>query len=380
MFGRLKEFLDRWYVRLLPDGFLRLSPKYQWSIWIAAVVVVWIGSGVITGTKHEEDASAAETTKTDMPLVRVATLDASNRNATITVRGRTEALHSVDVRAEVEGVVQAMHFEKGDTVKKGDVLCEIKTNDRGAKLDQAQALVDQTAKQHEVNLKLATDGFRSKTQVAQSAASLEAARAQLRTMQIQLGNTRMRAPFGGRVNDRYVDVGDYMRVGDKCGQVIAPEPFLAVGMVTEREVGQIAQGDQATADLVTGQHVTGTVRFVANKADDATRAFRVEVELPNPDYALRDGVSADIHIPVRKLKAQKISPAILVLDDNGVVGVRLVDAKGIVHFRPVQVVSDGPDGMWVSGLPNRATVITVGQQFVSEGEKVKMVRQGKVAS
>ncbi len=380
MFGRLKEFLDRWYLRLLPDGFLRLSPKYQWSIWIAAVVVVWIGSGFITGTKHEEGASAAEATKSDVPLVRVATLDASNRSATITVRGRTEALHSVDVRAEVEGVVQAMHFEKGDTVRKGDVLCEIKTNDRGAKLDQAQALVDQTAKQHEVNLKLATDGFRSKTQVAQSAAALEAARAQLRTMQIQLGNTRMRAPFGGRVNDRYVDVGDYMRVGDKCGQVIAPEPFLAVGMVTEREVGQIAQGDQASADLVTGQRVAGTVRFVANKADDATRAFRVEVELPNPDYALRDGVSADIHIPVRKLKAQKISPAILVLNDSGVVGVRIVDGKSIVHFRPVQVISDGPDGMWVSGLPNRTTVITVGQQFVSEGEKVKTVRQGKVAS
>lgn len=381
MFGRLKDFLDSWYVRLMPDSFLRLKPQYQWSIAIFVFFVLWIGSGFITGTRHEEDDAAAAVTKSDVPLVKVAVLDATSRNATITVRGSTQALHSVDVRAEVEGVVQALHFEKGDAVKKDAVLCEIKTNDRGAKLEQAKALVDQTAKQHEVNLKLAADGFRSKTQVAQSAAALEAARAQLRTMQIQFGNTRMRAPFAGKVNDRYVDVGDYMRVGDKCAQLIAPEPFLAVGMVTEREVGQVQQGDQASADLVTGQHVEGTVRFVATKADDVTRAFRVEVELPNPNGDLRDGISADIHIPVRKLKAQKISPAILVLDDNGVVGVRVVDDKSIVHFRPVQIVSDGPDGMWVSGLPQKVTVITIGQQFVSEGEKVKTVADGgKVAS
>ena len=163
------------------------------------------------------------------------------------MRGRTQALHAVDVKSEVEGVVQALHFEKGDHVKKGAVLCEIKLNDRLAKLDQARALVAQTAKQHEVDLKLAADGFRSKTQVAQSAAALEAAKASQRTMSIQLDNTKMRAPFDGFVDNRYVDVGDYMRVGDKCALIIAPEPFLAVGTVSEQEVGEIRVGDPATA-------------------------------------------------------------------------------------------------------------------------------------
>ena len=123
---------------------------------------------------------------------------------------------------------------------------------------------------------------------------------------------------------------------------------------------------------MTGETVTGKVRFVAHKADDATRAFRVEVQLPNADNKLRDGVSADIRIPVRELKAQKISPGILVLDDNGVVGVRTV-VNGIVHFVPVKIVSDGPDGMWISGLPDHVAVITVGQEFVSDGEHVDAV-------
>jgi len=191
-------------------------------------------------------------------------------------------------------------------------------------------------------------------------------------MQIQLANTRIRAPFDGFVDDRYVNAGDYMRPGDKCELVIAPEPFLAVGTVSEHEVGEIRVGDTASATLVTGETVPAKVTFVADRADPTTRTFRVEVQLPNPDAKLRDGVSADIHIPVRQLKAQHISPGILVLDDSGAVGVRAV-IGGMVRFIPIQILSDGPDGMWVSGLPDRVSVITVGQEFVTNGERVKTV-------
>jgi membrane fusion protein, multidrug efflux system len=148
-----------------------------------------------------------------------------------------------------------------------------------------------------------------------------------------------------------------------------------VGQVSEREVAEIKVGNPASATLVTGETVEGRIRFVASRADDTTRTFRIEVELPNPDGKLRVGVSADIHIPVRQLMAQKISPGILVLDDNGVIGVRAV-LHGVVRFLPVDIVSDGPDGMWVSGLPDHLAVITVGQSFVSDGERVKTVLTG----
>ncbi len=178
------------------------------------------------------------------------------------------------------------------------------------------------------------------------------------------------------MDDRYVNEGDYMRTGDKCEMVIAPQPFLAVGTVSEHDVGGLKVGDPATAVLVTGQTVEGKIRFIAQRADTATRTFRLEVELPNPDAKLRDGVSADIKIPVSQVMAQKISSGILVLDDNGVYGVRIVDDRNIVHFVPVQIVSDDPGGMWVSGLPQNVTVITVGQQFVSDGSHVKAVQSG----
>jgi len=374
MFRRFLDAIDGFYERIMPAAWLRLKPRYQWAFGILIVATVWIGSGLILHPKTQISSESAEAkaATSDVPSVRVAALTASERNATITVRGRTQALHAVDVRAEIEGVVKAIRFDKGQKVRKGDVLCEIDINDRGAKVAQMNAMVAQTGKELEVAQELFKQGFRSKTQLAQTQAAYEAAKAGASTMGIQLANTKIRAPFDGYIDDRYVEVGDFMRVGDKCEMVYAPEPFLAVGAVSEQEVGQIAIGDPASATLVTGQTVTGKVRFVADRADATTRTFRIEVELPNADNTLRDGVSADIRIPVRRVAAFHISPGILVLDDAGAVGVRVVE-KGIVHFRPIKIVSDGPDGMWITGLPERVNIITVGQEFVNDGEKVKAV-------
>jgi multidrug efflux system membrane fusion protein len=380
MFRRLMNAIDSFYERVMPGFWLALKPRYQWAFGILAIAVIWIGSSLFLHPKTEISTESADArpAASAMPLVRVAALTATGRAATVTVRGRTQALHAVDVRAEVEGTVKAIHFDKGQKVRKGDILCEIDVNDRGAKVAQMNAMVAQTGKELDVARELYKEGFRSKTQLAQSEAAYEAAKAGASTMDIQLANTRIRAPFDGYVDDRYVDTGDYMKVGDKCEMVIAPEPFLAVGAVSERDVGQIAIGEPATAVLVTGETVSGKVSFAASRADQTTRTFRVEVTLPNPDNKLRDGVSADIHIPVRKVAAMKISPGILVLDDRGVVGVRTVQ-NGVVRFMPIQIVSDAPDGMWIAGVPDRTAVITVGQEFVTDGEHVKSVLDGSGA-
>jgi multidrug efflux system membrane fusion protein len=373
MFRRIAETVGGLYDKIMPGFWLRMKPAYQWAGGIAIAVVLWVASGQFTShaKPHDDAEDARRNAKTQ---VQVVLLNSSERDATITVRGRTQAQHAVDVRAEVEGVVQAIRFDKGDHVRQGDVLCEIKLNDRGAKVQQAAALVAQTQKELEVARELFAQGFRSKTQLAQSEAAAAQARAALATMQVALGNTKIKAPFDGMVDDRYVNVGDYMRPGDKCELVIAPNPFLAIGTVSEHEVGQIRVGDTAKAVLVSGERVDGKVTFVADRADPTTRTFKVEVTLPNPDAKLRDGVSADILIPVRQLRAQHISPGILVLDDNGAVGVRVVE-NGIVKFLPIQILSDGPEGMWVAGLPDRVSVIVVGQEFVTNGEHVTSVTQ-----
>ena len=361
------------YERVMPGFWLAMKPQYQWALGIAIFVVLYLATGLLRSGGPASDAMQAQAKTSQLPIVRVARLSAVPHEANITLRGHTEALHQVDVRAEVDGVIASLHFEKGDRVKQGQVLCEIKLNDRGARAAQAGAQMAQASKELEVARELYKEGFRSKTQLAQATAAFEAAKAGASTMNIQLANTRIRAPFAGIVEERYANVGDYLPVGSKCAMVLAPEPFLAVGTVSEDLVSQIAPGNKARVKLVTGENVEGTVRFVAEHADSATRTFRVEVEVPNPDAKLRSGVSADIVVvPLRQVPAYRISPGILVLDDSGAVGVRVVQ-KNVARFLPVQVISDGPDGMWISGLPMTTDVITVGQEFVGNGERVKAV-------
>jgi multidrug efflux system membrane fusion protein len=376
MFRQIASAVSRLYDRIMPAFWLRLKPRYQWAGGIALIVMVWVATGVFNSQAAQTPSDIVD--KPSTPRVRVSELVATERDATVIIRGRTQAKNEVDVRAEVEGVVQAIHFEKGDHVKKGDTLCEIRLNDRGAKVAQAAALVAQTQKELQVAQDLYKQGFRSKTQLAQAEAAYAQAQAGLATMNVALANTHIKAPFDGIVDDRYVNAGDYMRPGDKCEMVIAPEPFLATGTVSEQDVGGISLGDPATVKLVTGENVTGRVSFVADRADQMTRAFRIEVELPNPDAKLRDGVSAEINIAVKKVKAHHISPGIMVLSDKGAVGVRVVQ-NGIVAFMPVRVLSEDPTGAWITGLPNTVNVITVGQEFVNDGQRVEPVfdRSGK---
>jgi multidrug efflux system membrane fusion protein len=375
--SQFKEKVDGLYERLMPGFWLRLNPKTQWAFGIAIMVALYLSTGLIRYILPHPAEAQANTAASQVPVVRVARMVAVPHEAVIVVRGRTEALHQVDVRAEVDGVVNALHFEKGDHVKAGQVLCELKVNDRGARALQASAQMAQSQKELEVARELYKEGFRSKTQMAQAEATYEASKAGASTMNIQLANTKIRAPFAGVVDERYANLGDYMQVGNKCAMVVAPEPFLAVGTLSEELVGQVQPGNKVRVKLVTGEAVQGTVRFVATHADSTTRTFRLEVEIPNPDAKLKSGVSAQIIIVPNKLvPAVKISSGILVLEDTGVVGVRMVD-KGKARFVPVQVISDGPDGTWIAGLPKVADVIVVGQEFVANGERVKAVYEQK---
>jgi len=313
-----------------------------------------------------------EANKTAIPAVRVRTITAEMRQQDLVVRGQTQALRKVQVRAETAGKVAAIRADKGTVVKEGDTICELNVDARTAMLNHARATMKQRQLQYEASKTLKEKGFRSDTAVAGDLAAYEAAKADVERMEKEFKNTRIRAPFDGVVDDRMVDVGDYLAPGQACALVVDQDPFLVVGQVSEKDVPQIRIGDAGWAKLITGERVQGKVRFVSKTSNPATRTFRVELEVPNPDGLIRDGVTAEIHITGNTVEAHKISPAILSLDDKGTLGVRIVDQARRVRFVPIKIVADGPDGVWVTGLPRQVTIITVGQEFVSEGQEVSL--------
>ena len=144
------------------------------------------------------------------------------------------------------------------------------------------------------------------------------------------------------------------------------------GFVGEQNVDQISIGGKAAARLINGRQVAGEITFVSRMADEDTRTYLVEVTLDNPDGDLRDGMTAEILIDLPPVTAHMVPQSALTLDDLGRMGLRLaVGAEA--KFYPVAILRDMSDGVWVTGLPDTAQVIVVGQEFVRDGRQITAV-------
>jgi multidrug efflux system membrane fusion protein len=145
--------------------------------------------------------------------------------------------------------------------------------------------------------------------------------------------------------------------------------------VAEAEVGRLAVGMPGKARLITGQTVTGKLRYVGSRADPATRTFEVELEVANPDGRFAAGVSAELSIVHERAQAHRVPASLLSLDDDGVLGVKAVDDDNRVVFHPVDLVRAEADAVWLGGLPERLRLITVGQGFVRAGDAVRAISE-----
>jgi multidrug efflux system membrane fusion protein len=149
--------------------------------------------------------------------------------------------------------------------------------------------------------------------------------------------------------------------------------MLAVAEVAERQLGRIEAGDRAIVRLVTGQTAEGTVRFVSPTASEGTRTYRIDVELENADGAIPDGVTAEVEIELAPAPAMRVARSALTFSPEGKLGVKTVDAEGVVKTVPVTVVEDAQNEIWIAGPEDGARVIVQGQDFVTDGQKVEAV-------
>lgn len=346
---------------------------------IAVLIGLWLLSGQFGSSRPESHPTLADSNRQRAALaqdenpirVRVRAIQAQPQLQHVVLRGRTENKRTVEVKAEITGRIVERPVDRGTRVDAGDLLCRISTEDRAVALEEARAALEQARIEHAGSLRLKEKGFQSETAIAQAAARLAAAQAQVERSKLDLERTRVRAPFPGVVEDVPLDVGDYAAPGATCAVLVDMHPMLLVGRVSERHVSSLDVNQTVTGKLSDGRTVSGPLTFVGQQSDPATRTYAVEAEVPNPDYALRSGITTEIRIPVDEVMAHKISPALFALDDEGNVGVRTVGADNRVDYHRIEIVRDDVDGVWVTGLPETTTLITVGQELVVPGQEVE---------
>lgn len=352
---------------------------------ISVVAFLWVFSGVV-GDKAEQytdtppraemsqgEVGKPEASKDKVPEVRVRHLVAEEMNDTVEVTGRTQASRQVVIRSEAEGQIDTLNVKKGDIVVKGQILARLALRDRSARLDEARQLLKQRQIQYNASKELAEKGFNSRVRLAEKEAQLKSARAQVKQKQDELSRIVIKAPFGGVVNDQMVEIGDYVTRGGAVVEIVDLNPIEISGHLTEKQIDSLSDGDIASALLLNGRVIEGVVTFIASAADINTRTFEMEMTVANDDQSIREGLTAKILVPFQEPKAYKVSPSVLSLADDGTVGVKLVNQNNIVEFKPVRLLKDTPDYLWISGLPDKIQLITVGQEFVISGQTVKPI-------
>lgn len=294
---------------------------------------------------------------------------AQTTNSTLVVRGRTEAARDVRVAARTSGSVISAPLRRGAQVTEGQPLCELDAGIRAAELAEAEAALAEAQAEADASTRLQQKGYAAEMTLKTRLARLEAAEARLDRVKWDIDQLIVRAPFNGVLESDTAEFGTFLSTGGVCADVIDLSSVKVAGFVSEREIDLLSVGQETKARLINGIEAVGNISFLSRMADEQTRTFAVEVELPNPEGLIRDGMTAELRIDLPERKGHLVPQSALTLDDDGRMGVR-VDVDGIARFRPIQILSLQPGGVWVGGLAESARIIVVGQEFVRDGRAI----------
>lgn len=354
--------------------------KRPWIISLILVIALsaWLASGSMGEDTDVQDQTTAEPTgEVALASVRVRTVKAEKVNRAIVLYGRTEPNRQITLKAETKGRVTEILAQRGAAVSKGDPILRFALDDRKSELAHARARLAQHSLEYEGAKSLSSKGFQGKAQLAERKAALKETQALIARLERDIDNCLVRAPFSGVLLERHAETGDYLSLGDPVAEIVDLDPIIVRGDLTQTDITHLHPGQAAGITLAHGKQLQGEIRYLASVSDSKTNTFRVEISASNPDYRIFGGVSAEIEIPLDQVMAIKISPALLALNKDGVIGVKWIKHEQ-VYFTPIDVVKNDQQGTWIRGLADEVQLITVGQAFVSEGDKVKVSEEKEI--
>lgn len=335
---------------------------------IVVALVLWMGSGFVFPAEEEEQVVR------DGPVAPVAVSVRESQvrpvEQVFVAEGQALPVRDTVLRAEMSGEIVALEAERGDSVSEGTVIARFDGEERAAALAQAEAELERAERELDQAETLLDRGSGTLDRVVNARTARAAAEAAVVSARRAERHTAIRAGFDGRLDDLDIETGEFVSAGETVGRLIDLDPLRVEIQVPQQVLRGIRTGMPAEVRFITGETVRGVIRFVGSAADPRTRTFPAEIAVDNPDETIPAGISAQVRIPTEEAMAHFLSPATLALATDGRLVVKTVNDDAVVVEYPVSIVRAQSDGVHVSGLPEIARVITIGQGFVNEGDTV----------
>ena len=354
---------------------------------IVAIIVLiaaaaWVGTGKFASVGSEEahaaepapdrpetvETAEAETSK--LRTVAAVTPDFVDHAREIRVSGVTGADKRAVLAARSSGIISALPIRQGDTIVAGATVMTVEGADVLAAVMTAEATLAQREQELEVAEKLFKTGNTAELQLIKVRAEKAAAEAALSQAQAAVDRLSLYAPFAGVVDKVEVELGEWVQSGTPIATMLSLDPIVVRAEVSELDVGYVAVDDRASVRLVNGTVLEGTVRHIAREASEETRTYPVEVILPNPDGAVPAGMTAEVSLFTQPERAVIVPRSVITLSSEGELGLRIVGPDDVAQFASVELIDDTPEGLVLTGVPEDARIIVLGQDLVRDGEKV----------
>ncbi|MHB8667955.1 MAG: efflux RND transporter periplasmic adaptor subunit [Burkholderiales bacterium] len=295
--------------------------------------------------------------------------------------GTLQAVRGADLAPEVAGIVKAIHFRSGEEVKAGAPLLQLNADAEVAglkSLEAAAALAENTYRRDAEQFKVKAV---SQAALDADAANLKSTTAQAEAQQALVAKKLIRAPFGGRVGIRAVDLGQYLSPGTKIVTLQALDPVFADFLVPQDALAHYAVGQKVvvTTDGFPGEKFDGRISALDAKVDPATRNIKVRATVRNPKHQLLPGMFVTVEtarggperlltLPQTAISFNPYGNTVFVLEER-----KGADGKMelVAHQKFVTTGATRGDQVAVlSGLKQGETVVTSGQIKLRSGSAV----------
>ncbi len=349
---------------------LKLSYIIAFLVFLSFIIYFIIGT---LNARKKTNITPEQSTQQKTPLFTVITQKSilQTRSIPVQIKGLTEPSKSLEIRAETSGIVQKISLKEGYRVQKGDLLCQIELQARQALLNKSKANTKAKKIDYEAKQVLAKKGYISANTVKSAKAFYEEAIAAEKLAKIELENIYINAPFSGIFIKRYVEVGDFLNIGEACGKLIQLNPLQTKIYVTNKMLKHVHIGKKLTILFKNGQSIEGKIVNIESQASGSTGLFKVEIWSQNSDMMIKSGLTATVYLNLEIQNVHMIPISALVLNAEENIGIKHVNQESEVEFLPVQIEFQNNKTIWSGNLPKQLSIIVEGQEFVQSGMIVK---------
>jgi membrane fusion protein (multidrug efflux system) len=335
---------------------------------VAGLLIIAV-FGVILGARRVDSTGSAkrksENTAAPPAAVELSEVRRGSISTFLETTATLEARNSAILVAQRSGQVVAILVEDGKWVKRGDARLSVQRTELGAEMAKREI---------ERGNQLGDKGYLSKKELDDLNVRMRNAWVESEQARYDLSQTRLRAPFAGRVVERMVNLGETVTEGKECFRIVDFNPVLLRLFFPERELNRVRVGQEATVTLNSHPRpFAARVSLVNPVVDPTNGTFKVTLEIPNPSGLLRPGAFAHV-----RLKTGHVGNAVLVarrsvLSEDGEQYVFVARGDSVVKVAVRVGVVESDTAEVVEGLAPGEKVVTVGQGGLKPGAKIKAV-------